>query len=467
MNPRGHFTSILVALLGPFQFGLGLTIMNTMLDSLSSELDFDKNISGAVATSAIYLGCSIGSFFSGVTSHIFGDCAQLFMAIMFLLGNVLCTLSVQSHICWGGPLSDCIPSMLLIGRLLTGAASGVAVVISPKNLADFALPNHRMSLCTVIEIFIVAGALLGLIIGLPYEFDSLDTEVSWWRVMFLCGCIPASTQILLQFISFRYRVQTELTPNQTESTQVDDSFLHNADQSAPHQVPLTIESNLTVVGQELGHEEGVPLRMIFSRRYRRSLILGLGVPLVCQLSGSIVIDSYSTTIFKDAGFSRPIIGSILFGLTNLICTIITAIFIGQFKRRSSAFFSFIGMGVCFFGVALADLSHKGVRGILSVGFVLVYVAFYSAGCGPLSTAYAPEVVPTSIAGTVLGLGQSLSRFTNLILVLFFPMVLDNCGAFLTFLVLTAFTVGSYFFLLVFMVETNGRELVDIFRELEQ
>jgi len=114
-------------------------MMNTMLDSVSSELNFDKNIGGAIATGAIYLGCTIGSFLSGLTLHFFGRCSQLVMATLFLMGSILCGLSPQNHLCWGGPLNGCVPTMLLCGRLLIGLASGLAVVMSPKQESIFDL----------------------------------------------------------------------------------------------------------------------------------------------------------------------------------------------------------------------------------------------------------------------------------------------------------------------------------------
>lgn len=259
--------------------------------------------------------------------------------------------------------------------------------------------------------------------------------------MFLTGSLPAVLQTILQ-------IYTLLTPSDLD--------------------PVSI-SRLELVQVDSPSMETTPMRTPWSelllKKYRKCVILGLGVPVVCQLSGINVLGAYSTIVFEDAGFSRPIIGSILFGVVNLVCTVITAFLIEHYRRRKIAFFSFLGMGVCFVGVALADITKPQIRGVLSVAFVLLYVAFFSAGCGPLATGYAPEVVPPSIAGTVLGAGQSLCRLTDLILVLVFPEMLNTLGALSAFLIFAAFAFLSYFFLKSFMIETKGRELKEIFDEI--
>lgn len=103
-----------------------------MLDALSEDLGFDKNIGGAVVAAVIYLGCAIGSFLSGWVQSFFRQFSQILVAVLFLIGSLLCALSTSQKLCWSGPLPGCVPIMLLIGRWVIGVASGITVVISPK-----------------------------------------------------------------------------------------------------------------------------------------------------------------------------------------------------------------------------------------------------------------------------------------------------------------------------------------------
>lgn len=142
-------TAILVALLGPFQYGqhdsvflyltlktgIALVVVNTMLDRLSEDLGFDKNVGGAVASAALYLGAGVGGLLSGLFQRICGKFSQVLIGIMYAAGSVMCGLSTDDKICWGGPFDGCVAYMVVAGRTLTGIASGLMLVISPKSIS--------------------------------------------------------------------------------------------------------------------------------------------------------------------------------------------------------------------------------------------------------------------------------------------------------------------------------------------
>ena len=200
-------------------------------------------------------------------------------------------------------------------------------------------------------------------------------------------------------------------------------------------------------------------------RYRRSVILGIGVPVICQLVGMNVLSSYTTTIFEDAGMDRAIIGSSVFGLAFIIGSIIAIAIYDRYKRTTLAHISFSGMALSYLGVALSSLAKSSVSGPLSVVLIIVFSLSCTLACGTLSVAYAPEVVPPEIASLILGIGQSAGLFVTFLLVLLFPSVLDAIGALLCFLIFFFFCVSSLIFLKFYMIETKGRELTDIMAEI--
>eukprot|EP00210_Caulerpa_lentillifera_P006660 g6363.t1 len=436
-----------------------------MLDDLTEDLHFDKNRGGALASSIFYLGCAIGGVIANHLERYLHRFSQTGVALVYFLGSILSGFSSSSSFCWGGPLNGCVPYMLFFGRLLTGVGGGLGSVISPRYLAEVAPPKIRGLLGVITEVALVCGVLVGFLIGLPYEFDEFDIGYSWWRVMFLIGAIPAILQALSNWVSL---------------TEIDDS---------KDGVELT--SVRTVTQKELAREDSKPIeddlektkppsssksipiaepavrdwKILFHKKYRIAVALGLGMPISAQLSGINVIGTYSTTIFEEAGFSKAIVGSILMGVTNLICTLISAMVYEKFNRRTIAFVSYSGMGLSMAAVAFADLGAEHIRGPLSVVFVLLYMASFSAGAGTLSLHYAPEMVPPEIEHLVLGIGQSLSYFVTLILVLIFPTILDEIGALPSFLALAVFSLGTVAFLKIYMVETRGRRLEDVHKDV--
>lgn len=207
------------------------------------------------------------------------------------------------------------------------------------------------------------------------------------------------------------------------------------------------------------------LYLLFEKRYRRSVILGIGVPIACQLIAVNMLASYSTKIFEDAGLDRAIIGSIMLGVSAVLGSIIAIYFFDRVGRKTMAYFSFSGMTICHIAIALFDLAKEDVSGPFSLVAVLTFIFMQASGCGPLTFAYAPEVVPSEIAHFVLGAGQALSILWTLILVLVYPSVQKAIGTTFAFLILAAISFACLIFLKLFMVETKGKSLEDIISEL--
>ena len=112
--------------------GIGLVIVNTMLEPMSEDLGFDKNVGGAVATSVFYIGAMVGGLIAGPFEKASGKFAQLWIGALYAFGNIFAGLTTDSKVCWGGPFDGCVAKMLFAGRVLTGLASGLMLVVSPK-----------------------------------------------------------------------------------------------------------------------------------------------------------------------------------------------------------------------------------------------------------------------------------------------------------------------------------------------
>ena len=205
--------------------------------------------------------------------------------------------------------------------------------------------------------------------------------------------------------------------------------------------------------------------LVFNPKYRHCVILGIGVPTVARLCGVNILASYTTTIFENAGMDRAIIGSALYGASSIISSFISVSLFDKFQRKTMAYASFSIMAASYLGLSLSDLAGSSVAGPSSVVFAIMFTFGFRTASGILYTSYAPEVVPSEIAGIVLGFGQSLSLLVSFTLVLAFPSVLDAIGALGAFLILFSFCIFSLLFLKLFMIETKGRELSDIANEL--
>ena len=203
---------------------------------------------------------------------------------------------------------------------------------------------------------------------------------------------------------------------------------------------------------------------IFAARYRHCVILAIGIPVFCQLSGVNVLVSYSTKVFEDAGMDAAIVGSAIFGMANIIASSFGMWSYEKFGRVKTTRVSVIIMILCYLVIALIDLASSAVSGIVSAVFVTVFIMAFVSSCGPMNITYAAEVVPPEIASVVLGLGQALSLIVILILVLVFPGILDAIGALLSFLFFCIVCVFFLIFLKVYMIETKGQDPEEIWKK---
>ena len=107
-------------------------MVNTMLETLAEDLGFDEDVGGAVASSALFLGAICGSLFVGIFQKICGKYSQLWTGVLYGTGNLLCAVTTDAKLCWGGAFDGCVPIMILIGRLTAGTAAGLTFVIAPR-----------------------------------------------------------------------------------------------------------------------------------------------------------------------------------------------------------------------------------------------------------------------------------------------------------------------------------------------
>ena len=112
--------------------GIALVIVNTMLDNLSEDLTFEKNVGGAAVSSIFYVGAMLGGLVAGPFEKASGKFAQLWIGVLYACGNIIAGLTADHKFCWGGPFDGCVTSMLFAARILTGFALGLMLVVSPK-----------------------------------------------------------------------------------------------------------------------------------------------------------------------------------------------------------------------------------------------------------------------------------------------------------------------------------------------
>lgn len=122
-------------------------------------------------------------------------------------------------------------------------------------------------------------------------------------------------------------------------------------------------------------------------RVRRATLASFVVMIAQQMCGINIVAFYSSTIFKESGFTeyQALLASFGFGAVNFIFAFPAFFTIDTFGRRSLLLFTFPMMAMALLGAGLSSLIPEDNRAHLGMVafFVFLFAAFYSPGEGPV------------------------------------------------------------------------------------
>ncbi|CAL5223439.1 g5955 [Coccomyxa viridis] len=463
--PALLWATVLIALLGSFQFGFHLGILNTAEAWVAKDLGLDLATQGAIITSAVIVGAVVGSLFAGQAADALGPKKALLLNNAWLLvGCVLCSGTPTGY--WG----------LLAGRALAGIGAGAASLYVPRYISEVSPVAVRGALTTLNQVFICVGILVAYLVGLPYRNNTPQhayiggSDVAWWRVMLALGLIPAALQAIGLFFTPESPVWLEwkgrkamamynqhrlLGPHWQEEGEVGD-----LEQVSTQ--PLNSESD-----DQAGEPQQGGWSALFDGRYRRIMILASALPILQQLSGINTVVFYSSDVFAKAGLESPVLGSIIVGAVNVVGTLVAAFLMDHAGRRQLLLVSHVIMTVCLAGLAISTWLplSAAVEGWISLLAVMGFVLGFSQGSGPIPWVYLGEILPSEIKGPAAALCTSLNWASNLVVGLTFPAMLAGLhlgGAYLVYAVINGAAVVFAWFV---MVETKKRSLAQIQAQL--
>lgn len=193
---------------------------------------------------------------------------------------------------------------------------------------------------------------------------------------------------------------------------------------------------------------------------------------------------YSPTIVQMAGFSSnqtALLLSLFIAAMNAAGTIVGIYTIDQFGRRILVLTSLAGVivSLCILSLSfILQASPTSICGIhtllsshcgaqlgswLAVLGLILYIAFFSPGMGPVPWAVNSEIYPEAYRGKCGGMSGTVNWISNLIVAQTFLSVVDFVGTSATFLILAGIAVVAFAFVAFYLPETKGMS----FEQVEQ
>ncbi|CAA7053508.1 unnamed protein product [Microthlaspi erraticum] len=386
--------------------------------------------------SILTIGAMLGAVMSGKISDFSGRKGAMRTSACFCITGWLAVYFSKGAL------------LLDVGRFFTGYGIGVFSYVVPVYIAEISPKNLRGGLTTLNQLMIVTGSSISFMIG----------SLVSWQTLALTGLAPCI--VLLFGLSF-----IPESPRWLAKAGREKEFRVALQKLRGKEADITKEAEeIQVSIQALEILPKARILDLVSKKYSRSVIIGVSLMVFQQFVGCNGIGFYASETFVKAGFSGKL-GTIAIACVQVPLTVLGTILIDKCGRRPLIM---ISAGGIFFGCIITGTSFL-LKGqdlllewvpILAVGGVLIYVAAFSIGMGPVPWVIMSEIFPINVKG-IAGSLVVLVNWSGAWAVSYtfnFLMSWSSPGTFYMYSVFAAMTI---IFVAKMVPETKGKTLEEI------
>ncbi|XP_051900793.1 solute carrier family 2, facilitated glucose transporter member 4-like [Pristis pectinata] len=449
--------AVFTAVLGSLQFGYNLGVINApqkIIERSYNEtwmrrqtgVDHPRPIDQSVLTTLWSLSVAIFSVGGMVSSLLVGTLAEwlgrkkamLVNNSLAMIGGILMGLSkyCQSY------------EMLILGRFVIGAYSGISSGLVPIYIGEISPTSLRGMLGTLHQLGIVSGILIAQIFGL----DVILGTDELWPFLLAITVLPAILQAALLPLCPESPRFLYIMRNEESKAKICLRALTGQQDVTPSLSEMKDEK------QRMDMERKVTVAQLFrSPMYRQPIFIAIMLQLSQQLSGINAVFYYSTSIFIGMGIKQPVYITIGVGIINTVFTVLSLFLVERMGRRALHLLGLAGMCLCavVMTVSLALLDKLPWMSYVSTVGIFGFVAFFEVGPGPIPWFIVGELFsqgPRAAAVTVAGLTNWSSNF---IVGMSFQYIVELCGPFV-FLIFALLLLGFFTFTYFRVPETRGK-----------
>jgi sugar porter (SP) family MFS transporter len=430
------------AAVGGFLFGFDTSVISGAIEFIETPRVFGLDeIQKGWAVSCIIIGCMMGCILAGKPSQMLGRKKMLLTtAFLFLVSTLGCALANNFD-------------TFIFYRILAGVAVGSASMLAPMYISEITPAHWRGRMVSFNQLATFTGQALAFVSNnFLYRIHGVDN----WRYMLGIMAIPSA--VFLVFLLFVPESPRWLVQNNRRDRAFKVLSRVSGEETARNELQEIIESLEKTVVRKFSE--------LFKGRMRKVMMIGILLAVFQQVTGINVIMYYAPAIFKSTGLGNEsaLFQTMIMGLVNLTFTVVSILLIERLGRRLLMLIGSVGMGVFLFGISVAYFTSH-FNGVIVLVFIMGYLAFFALSLGPVVWVLIGEIFPNNLRSHAVSLSVFCLWGANFIVSFSFPFLLTHLKGGFTFLIYALMCVLCFVFILRYLVETKGKTLEQIEKEL--
>ncbi|MEO5683236.1 MAG: sugar porter family MFS transporter [Chitinophagaceae bacterium] len=425
---------------GGLLFGFDTAVISGAIQPVKTQFSLNLNMEGWLVSSGL-AGCIAGVLVSGLLSDRVGRRKTILLAgAMFLLSAIGCASA------------DSV-SLLIISRMIGGIGVGMASVISPMYITEFAAAEKRGRMVAYYQLAITVGILLAYFSNalLVHYFSGRALPLEIWRPMFLVMAVPSILFLLLLLKvpeSPRWLVSTGQA---VKAAAILSTVRTPAD--AGKELQDIVAASAKAVGKN---------RSLLSPAFRLPLLIGILLAVFQQFSGINAIIYYGPSIFQAAGIdsSNALLFQVIIGTVNLLATLIAIKWVDQYGRKKLLIIGLSGIVLSL--ICCGILFYTGhTQGPLLLVLMLLYITCFAFSLGPVTWIIINEIFPTEVRVKGVAVCTLMLWVAVWVVGQFVPWLLEKAGPAMMFWIFALFSLVNFFFSWKVVKETKGKTLEEM------
>ena len=390
--------SITVALAG-FLFGFDTVVISGANLPVRELWNLSPWFHGLFIMSMALWGTVLGSLTGGIPCDRFGRKKTLFwIGVLYLVSAVGSALSPD-------------PYLFSFFRFIGGVGVGASSVAAPTYISEISTASNRGKLVALYQFNIVFGILIAFFSNYLLEgFQGAND----WRWMLGVEGIPAVLYVLL-VLGVPESPRWLLHKKKDEKSAFE--ILNRVYPKAEVQQKIdAIKTELAKTSDEV---------TLFTKRYKKPLILAFLIAFFNQLSGINFILYYAPEILVKAGLATEdsLFNSISIGFVNLIFTFVGVGLIDRLGRRTLMYIGSLGYIISLATVAWCF--YASASPTLLLAFILVFIASHAIGQGAVIWVFISEIFPNKVRAYGQSWGTGTHWVFAALITLLTPVFLDS------------------------------------------